>query len=175
MSSPISIVSQLKSRLSYSNIHELPYLDKIVVSMWVWSIVTKKWLKDLSEFEKNMMKITWQKPITIKSKQAISNFKLREGMPVMLKVTLRKSKAAEFIQRLTALVLPRIRDFSWVSSRSFDQFGNYNLGLKTYTMFPEFGLDDVSIPMWLQITFVIRSKKQEDSKILLESYGLIFN
>jgi large subunit ribosomal protein L5 len=121
------------------------------------------------------MKITGQKPVVIKSRQAISNFKLREGMPVMLKTTLRASKAKDFLKRLTSIVLPRIRDFSGISSKSFDAFGNYNLGLKSYALFPEFGLDDVSIPMGLQITITLRSRSIKDSKILMEQYGFIFN
>lgn len=159
----------------YKNVHMLPVMDKVILSMWIWSTVTKKSLKDLSEFERNITKISWQKPIVVKSRKSVSNFKLREWMPVMLKTTLRSKKAVDFLKRLTNVVLPRIRDFSWISAKSFDSHWNYNLWLKSYALFPEFGLDDVAMPMGLQITLVFRSNSIKDSKLLMEQYWFVFS
>ena len=146
------LFEQMKDQLQLKNINETPKVDKVVVSMGIGSIVTRKWHKDFEEFEKNLKTITGQKPQLCKSKKSISNFKLREGMPVMLRVTLRKSRAADFLDRVTKLVLPRIRDFTWVSKKSFDPQGNLNFGIANYAIFPELAVDAVTIPMWVQIT-----------------------
>lgn len=106
------IYLKLKERLGFKNINEVPRVDKVIVAMGIGSLVTRKGHKDFDEFEKNLIRITGQKPILVKSKKSISNFKLREGVPVMLKVTLRGERAYDFMERLTKLVLPRIRDFS---------------------------------------------------------------
>ena len=109
-----------------------------------------------------------QKPVLVRSKKAISNFKLREGMPVMLKVTLRGERAYDFLDRFCKLVLPRVRDFSGISKRNFDPKGNLNFGLQNYNIFPELGVDDVTIPMGVQITVVSTGGTEESSQALLE-------
>jgi len=104
---------ELKEKLWKKNIHQVPKIDKVIVSMGIGSLATRKWMKDFSDLEKNLMTITGQKPQMIKSKKSISNFKLRENMPMMLKVTLRRDRAYDFIERLVNFVLPRGRDFQW--------------------------------------------------------------
>jgi large subunit ribosomal protein L5 len=142
--------------------------------MGIGSIVTRKWHKDFEEFEKNLAKITWQKPRIVKAKKSISNFKLREWMPVMLQSTLRGNRALDFIERLYKLILPRIRDFSWLNKRSFDSQANLTIGIKNYSIFPELWLDDVTIPMWIWITIVTSTNDKEKSIALLEELGFVF-
>jgi large subunit ribosomal protein L5 len=122
-----TLMPKLQQDLGLKNIHETPQIDKVIVAIGIGSLSTRKSQKDFSEMQNNLAKITGQYPRMIMSKQSISNFKLREGMPVMLQVTLRKGMAYDFLWRLTTLVLPRVRDFSGLSSRHFDKQANYNL------------------------------------------------
>jgi large subunit ribosomal protein L5 len=142
--------------------------------MGIWSIVTRKWHKDFEEFEKNLTLITGQKPHIIKSKKSISNFKLREWMPVMLQSTIRKSRAIDFLDRFCKIVLPRIRDFEWINKRSFDHQWNLNIWIKNYNIFPELGVDAITVPMWIWITIVTTTKDKEQSQALLESLWFVF-
>lgn len=164
----------LQKRLNLKNINAVPTLETVIVNMGIWSIVTRKWHKDFEEFEKNLSKITWQKPRIVKAKKSISNFKLREWMPVMLQSTLRGNRALDFIDRLYKIILPRIRDFSWLNKRSFDSQANLTIGIKNYSIFPELGLDDVTIPKWIGITIVTSTNNQEKSIALLEELGFVF-
>lgn len=168
------LFEKMKDKLQLTNVNETPKVDKVVVTMGIGSLVTRKGHKDFEEFEKNLKTITGQKPQLLKSKKSISNFKLREGMPVMLRVTLRKDRAADFLDRVTKLVLPRIRDFSGISKKSFDHSGNLNFGIVNYALFPEFGVDEVSIPMGIQITVVTTAGTPEKSQVFLEGLGFIF-
>lgn len=165
---------ELKEKLWKKNIHQVPQIEKVVVSMWIWSLVTRKWIKDFSDLEKNLATITWQKPVVVKSKRAVSNFKLRKWMPVMLKVTLRKERAYDFIERMIKLYLPRVRDFKWVSPRKFDWFGNYNYAFLNQTVFPEIKPDDIKNSMGVQVTIVTTTDSDEEAKVLLESLWFIF-
>ncbi len=164
----------LQKSLGIKNINALPKLEKVIVAIGIWSLVTRKSLKDFNEFEKNILKITGQKSRMIKSKKSISNFKLREWLPVMLQVTLRKWRAYDFVDRFVKLVLPRMRDFSGLSDKSFDHQGNYTIGVPNYNIFPELSLDDVVTPMGLQITFVSSSKDSMKTKALMQSLWFIF-
>lgn len=164
----------LQKSLNIKNINAVPKLDRIIVAVGIWSLVTRKSLKDFDEFEKNLAKITGQKPRLIKSKKSISNFKLREWMPVMLQVTLRKAKAYDFVDRFVKLVLPRLRDFSWLSNKSFDQQANYTIWIPNYNIFPELSLDDVVNTMGIQITLVSTSKDPAKTKALMEAFGFVF-
>jgi len=167
-------VAKLQKRLNIKNVNAVPKVDKVVVNMGIGSLVTRKWLKNFEELEKNLNKITGQKPRLIKSKQAISNFKLRVDMPVMLQVTLRRNKAQDFLKKFNELVLPRVRDFAGLSAKNFDSGANMNIGLKSYDIFPELDPDDVTIPMWLQITIVSTTTNKEHSQGLLEEMWFIF-
>ena len=168
------LFAKLKDHLQLKNINQVPKIDKVIVSMGIGSLVTRKGHKDFEEFEKNLIRITGQKPVLIRSKKAISNFKLREGMPVMLKVTLRGVRAYDFLDRFAKMVLPRIRDFSGVSKKNFDPKGNLNLWLQNYNIFPELGVDDVNLPMGLQLTIVSSAGTPEASQALLQEIGFIF-
>ncbi len=168
------LFAKLKDHLQLKNINQVPKIDKVIVSMGIGSLVTRKGHKDFEEFEKNLIRITGQKPVLIRSKKAISNFKLREGMPVMLKVTLRGVRAYDFLDRFAKMVLPRIRDFSGVSKKNFDPKGNLNLWLQNYNIFPELGVDDVNLPMGLQLTIVSTAGTPEASQALLQEIGFIF-
>ena len=168
------LFAKLKDHLQLKNINQVPKIDKVIVSMGIGSLVTRKGHKDFEEFEKNLIRITGQKPVLIRSKKAISNFKLREGMPVMLKVTLRGVRAYDFLDRFAKMVLPRIRDFSGVSKKNFDPKGNLNLWLQNYNIFPELGVDDVNLPMGLQLTIVSTAGTPEASQALLQEVGFIF-
>ena len=168
------IVPTLKEKLGVKNVNQIPKVEKVIVSIGIWSLATRKSIKDFEEFEKNLKKITGQKPVLIKSKKAISNFKLREGMPVMLKSTLRRDRAYDFLDRFVKVVLPRLRDFSGLSSKSFDTKGNLNIGIVNYNIFPELDIEDVTVPMGLQITIVTTNPSIEESKSLLEALWLLF-
>jgi large subunit ribosomal protein L5 len=170
----LEFFTKMKDKLELTNINEVPKVDKVVVAMGIGSLVTRKGHKDFEEFEKNLKTITGQKPHLCKSRKAISNFKLREGLPVMLKVTLRKDRAMDFLERVVKLVLPRMRDFTGISKRSFDAAGNLNFGIVNYALFPEFGVDEVSIPMGIQITVVTTAGTPVKSQLFLEEMGFIF-
>ena len=116
-----NIVKKLQKELGKKNIHEVPKLDKVMVCCGIGSLATRKGIKDFAEIENNLKAITGQKPQLIVAKKSVSNFKLREGMPVMLKVTLRRDRAYDFIERLVHLVLPRVRDFAGLNEKSFDK------------------------------------------------------
>ena len=168
------LFAKMKDRLQLTNINEAPRVDKVIVAMGIGSLVTRKGHKDFEEFEKNLKTITGQNPHLCKSKKSISNFKLREGLPVMLRVTLRKHRALDFLERVTKLVLPRMRDFGGISKKSFDPQGNLNFGIANYAIFPEFGADEVSIPMGLQITVVTTAGNSDKAQIFLEEMGFVF-
>ena len=164
----------MKDKLWKKNIYQVPEIEKVVVSMGIWSLVTRKGIKDFSDLEKNLATITGQKPIVVKAKKSVSNFKLRAWMPVMLKVTLRRERAYDFIERMVKLYLPRVRDFKGVSPRKFDGFGNYNYAFVNQTVFPEINPDDIKNPMGVQVNITTTTDSDEEAKILLESLGFIF-
>ena len=164
----------LMKLLGQKNIHQAPAINKIVVAMGIGSLATRKGVKDFSDLEKNMATITGQKPQTIKSKKSVSNFKLREGMPVMLRVTLRWEKAYDFIYRLVHITLPRVRDFMWINPKSFDKTWNFTIWLKDQSVFSEIPVDQITTTMGVQITLVPNSSSSEHNKKLLESLGFIF-
>jgi large subunit ribosomal protein L5 len=168
------IRKELKEKLGKKNIHEVPQIDKIIVSMGIGSLVTRKGIKDFSDLEKNLATITGQKPVVVRAKRSVSNFKLREGMPVMLKVTLRGKRAYDFIDRMVKLYLPRVRDFKGISPRKFDGFGNYNYAFLNQTVFPEINPDDIKTPMGVQVNIVTTTDSDEEAKTLMESLGFIF-
>lgn len=164
----------LQKKLKKDNIHQVPVVDKVIVAMWIWSLSTRKWVKDFSDLEKNLATFTGQKPYIIKSKKAISNFKLRENMPVMIKVTLRREKAYDFIERLVKLVLPRVRDFSWLSVRKFDWKWNYNIWFPNQWVFAEINPEEITTLQWVQINISTTTTVDSEAKALLQTLGIIF-
>lgn len=169
-----TIKTELGVKLGKKNPHEIPTISKVIVSMWIGSLHTRKWVKDFSDLIENLRAITGQKPFMIKSKQSISNFKLREWMPAMISVTLRNKKAYEFLERLKVLVLPRVRDFNWLNPKSFDKMANYSIWLKDQSVFPEINYEDLQTLCWLQITIVPTTSSIDESKELMRSLGLVF-
>jgi large subunit ribosomal protein L5 len=165
------ISAGLKDKFEYKNIHQIPRLDKIVVSMGVGKAVENK--SAIDSAVKDMAKITGQKPVVRTAKGSISNFRLREGSPVGCMTTLRNERMYEFMDRLVSVVLPRIRDFRGVKA-NFDGRGNFSLGLNEQTLFPEIQLDQVEFTQGMNITFVTSARTDEEGRALLDGFGVPF-
>lgn len=166
------IREKLREEFEYENQMAIPKLSKIVVNVGVGDAITDK--KVLDTVVDNVAAITGQMPVTTKAKKSISNFKLREGMPIGCKVTLRQRIMYEFLDRLVNLALPRTRDFQGVPDKSFDGRGNYTLGIKEHTIFPEIDTDKVSKMHGLDITFVTTAETDEEAYALLKHFGMPF-
>lgn len=166
------IAEQLKDELKLKNIHEVPKLEKVVINVGLGKAKDEKRLLEVAA--NTIRKITGQQPVETIARQSIASFKLREGNKIGLKVTLRGERMYEFADRLINIVLPRLRDFHGVSSRAFDAQGNYNIGFVDQSVFPELTFEDTSTPHGLQVIFVIRSKRPEHSRALLEKFGVPF-
>ncbi|MCJ7554011.1 MAG: 50S ribosomal protein L5 [Ignavibacteriaceae bacterium] len=158
--------------LSYKNIMQVPKLQKIVVNMGVGAAVADS--KILDEAVKDLETITGQKANIRKARKAISNFKLREGMNIGAKVTLRKEKMYEFLDRFINVALPRVRDFRGLSDKSFDGRGNYTMGMKEQIIFPEINVDKVTKVLGMDITFVTSAPTDSEAYELLKSFGFPF-
>lgn len=168
-----TVLPKLQKELK-KNIHALPRLEKVVVNMGIGSLVTGG-QKDYSLFEKHLTLITGQKPVVSKARKAISNFKLREGLPVGLTVTLRGQRMDDFIEKLIHVVFPRIRDFQGLRQKSIDSSGNFHIGLREQTLFPEIVQDDVIKTQGLQISIITKSQSPEDTLVLLKHLGFPFS
>jgi large subunit ribosomal protein L5 len=166
------IVPKLKEQFSYKSVMQVPKLSKIVVNMGVGQATQDQ--KILEEAVKEMETITGQKVSVRIAKKAISNFKLREGMKIGAKVTLRREIMYEFLDRLVAIALPRVRDFRGVSDKSFDGRGNYTLGIKEQIIFPEINVDKVTKVLGMDITFVTTAKTDKEAYELLAAFGVPF-
>ncbi len=156
----------LKEKLGYRNLFMVPQIQKVVLNMGLG--VDGNDTKIIKSCEEDLAKITGQKPVITKFKKSISNFKTRKNTNAGLKVTLRRNKMYEFIDRLVNIALPRIRDFRGLSPNGFDQFGNYTFGIKEHIVFPEVNFDKVEKIRGLDISIVIKSLKKEDSFELLK-------
>ncbi len=167
-------VPTLKKELKEENILALPRLTKIVVNVGIGSMFTKQQMKDFTNIETSIANITGQKPVVIKAKKSVSNFKLRENTPNGIKVTLRGERMYDFFSKLVNIVLPRVRDFRGVSVKGFDQNGNYSLGLKESMMFPEIKIDDEYKPFGLQITIGVKNSTPKNSELLFRILGFPF-
>lgn len=160
------IQPNLKEKLGYRNLYMVPKIQKVVLNMGLG--VDGNDTKIIKSCEEDLAKITGQKPVITKFKKSISNFKTRQNTNAGLKVTLRRNKMYEFIDRLVNIALPRIRDFRGLSPNGFDQFGNYTFGIKEHIVFPEVNFDKVEKIRGLDISIVIKSLKKEDSFELLK-------
>jgi len=167
------ILPKLQKDLSVENIMEVPKLEKVVLNMGIGTYI-RSWNKDYSILVEHLALISGQAPVVINAKKAISNFKLRAGMPVGITVTLRGDKMYNFLEKLVSIVLPRVRDFRGISSKSFDSEGNYNFGIKEHTIFPEVPQDDVVKNHGLQITVKTTAKSPEAGRALLTEMGFPF-
>ncbi len=166
------IVENLTKKFGYTNIMQVPKLDKIVVNMGVGE--AKENAKLLEAAVKDMETITGQKAILTKAKNSVANFKIREGMPIGCKVTLRGEKMYEFLDRLVNLALPRVRDFRGINPNSFDGRGNYALGIKEQIIFPEIEYDKVDKVRGMDIIFVTTAKTDEEARELLKEFNMPF-
>ena len=166
------IVPALKQKFSYKSIMQVPKIEKICINKGMGVAVTDKKLIDVALEE--ITTISGQKSVSTKSKKAISNFKLRENMPIGVRVTLRGDKMYEFLDRLMNIALPRVRDFRGVSGKGFDGRGNYTLGVKEQIIFPEISIDKVNKISGMDITFVTTAKTDEESFELLKALGMPF-
>ena len=165
------IVPALMKEFGYTSIMQCPKLEKIVINQGMGQAVADKKLIDVAEAE--LTQITGQKAVTTKSRKDISNFKLRKGMPIGVRVTLRASKMYEFLERLIAVALPRIRDFKGIESK-FDGKGNYTLGIQEQIIFPEINIDSITRILGMNITFVTSAQTDEEGYALLKEFGLPF-
>jgi large subunit ribosomal protein L5 len=165
------VVPALKEKRRYANIHEIPRMEKIVVNMGVSASLEKSAVDDAA---KDLALITGRKAAISKSRHNIANFKLREGLPIGCRVTLRRDAMYEFFDRLIATALPRIRDFRGLSPRSFDGRGNYSLGVTDQTIFPEIELDKIKRQQGMDITIVTSARTNDEALDLLKLMGMPF-
>jgi large subunit ribosomal protein L5 len=166
------LLPELGSKLNRKNRLSLPRLQKVVVNMGVGSAVTEK--KHVEEAAQALAQITGQKALITKSRQAIAGFKLRENMPIGAKVTLRGARMYEFMDRLISLALPRVRDFRGLDPNAFDGHGNYSLGLAEQLVFPELNPDKFTRPQGMNVTFVMSTDSDDESRELLRGFGFPF-
>ena len=166
------IVPSLKEKFNYSSIMQVPKITKVCINKGIGIAVTDKKLVDVGVEE--LTTITGQKAVVTKSKKAVSNFKLRENMPIGAKVTLRGDRMYEFLDRLMSVALPRVRDFKGVNDKGFDGKGNYTLGIKEQIIFPEISIDKVSRITGMDITIVTTASSDEESLELLKAFGMPF-
>lgn len=166
------IVAGMEKKFGYKNTLEVPKLNKIVINMGVGE--AKENSKLLDAAIKDMETIAGQKAVVTKAKKSVANFKIREGMPIGCKVTLRGDKMYEFADRLINLALPRVRDFRGVSANSFDGRGNYALGIKEQVIFPEIEYDKIDKVRGMDVIFVTTAKSDEEARELLTLFGMPF-
>lgn len=166
------IMPLLKEKFQYKSVMEVPKITKISINRGIGNAVADKKLVDIGVDELTI--IAGQRAVQTKAKNSISNFKLREGMPIGARVTLRGDKMYEFLDRLMTVALPRVRDFKGVSDKGFDGRGNYTLGVKEQIIFPEISIDKIKSIAGMDITFVTTAKNDEESYELLKAFGMPF-
>lgn len=165
------VVPALKQKRNYGNLHQVPWIEKIVVNMGVSASLEKTAVEDAA---KDLALITGRKPAMCRSRHSVANFKLRKNQPIGCRVTLRRDVMYEFLDRLVAAALPRIRDFRGLSTRKFDGRGNYSLGIAEQTIFPEIELDKIKRQQGMDITIVTSAQTNEEALDLLKLMGLPF-
>ena len=166
------VVPKLMERFGYANVMQVPRLSKFTLNMGVGEAVGNK--KILENAVAEMAKISGQKPVTTKARVSVASFKIRDGWPIGCKVTLRRAKMFEFLDRLVNISLPRVRDFRGVSGRSFDGRGNYNMGVKEQIIFPEIDFDQVDAIRGMDIAITTTAKTDAEAKALLEAFRFPF-
>ena len=162
----------LQKKFSYKNIMQTPQLEKVVINVGLGEAIQNP--KAIDSAVDDVMTISGQKPVVTRAKKSIAAFKLREGMPIGVKVTLRGDRMYEFVDRLLNIALPRVRDFQGVSGKSFDGRGNYTLGIKEQLIFPEIHYDKIDKIRGMDIVFVTTAKTDEEAKELLKGFGMPF-
>ncbi|MCB1885706.1 MAG: 50S ribosomal protein L5 [Geminicoccaceae bacterium] len=167
-----TVKKALQEKFGYKNVMEVPRLDKIVINMAVGKAVQDS--KKVTAAVGDLTKIAGQKPVVVRARKSVANFKLREGMPIGCKVTLRRERMYEFLDRLVTMALPRVRDFRGVSDASFDGRGNYALGIKEQIVFPEINYDDVDETRGMDVIICTTAKTNEEAKELLAGFDMPF-
>jgi large subunit ribosomal protein L5 len=166
------VAPELQKRFSYENPMQVPRIEKIVINMAVGKAVQDA--KKLTNATNELAKISGQKPALCRARKSVANFKLREGMPIGCKVTLRRRRMYEFLDRLVNVALPRVRDFQGVSPNSFDGRGNYSLGLREQLIFPEIEYDRIDKLRGMQVTIATSARNDEEARRLLQMMGMPF-
>jgi large subunit ribosomal protein L5 len=166
------VVPALMERFKYSSVMQVPKVEKVVINRGIGAASADKKLVDAGVEELSL--VAGQKAVATKAKKSVSNFKLREGMPIGAKVTLRGDRMYEFIDRLVSVALPRVRDFRGINEKGFDGRGNYTLGIKEQIIFPEISIEKISRISGMDITFVTTARSDEESYEMLKSMGLPF-
>jgi large subunit ribosomal protein L5 len=164
-----SVVKQLKEQFGYKSVMEVPRITKITLNMGVGEALGDK--KVMEHAVSDMTKISGQKPIVTKARKSIAGFKVREGWPIGCKVTLRKERMYEFLDRLISVAIPRVRDFRGLSPKSFDGRGNYSMGVKEQIIFPEIDYDKIDTLRGLDITITTTAKNDEEGRALLTAFN----
>lgn len=167
-----SVRPELAKKFAYKSSMQIPKVEKIVVNMGVGDAVANS--KVLDDAVEELTQITGQKPVVTKAKKSIANFKLREGMPIGCKVTLRGERMYQFLDKLVSVALPRVRDFRGISGNSFDGRGNYTLGVKEQLIFPEINFDKVKKIRGMDIVIVTTARTDEEGRALLQLMGMPF-
>lgn len=167
-----SVVDILKKELKIKNIHEIPKLEKVVINVGAGEAIQN--IKCLEVIQDYIKDIAGQKPVVRKAKKSIASFKLREGQPIGVKVTLRRKRMYDFLERLINTALPRVRDFKGIPRKAFDGRGNYTLGIKEQLVFPEVNFEKIDAVRGMNITIVTTAKTDEGGRLLLSSLGLPF-
>lgn len=167
-----TVTPNMMEKFGYKNVMQVPHIDKVVLNIGVGEAIQNA--KTLEDAVKELEQITGQKPVITKAKKSIANFKLREGMPIGCKVTLRSTKMYEFLDKLMNISLPRVRDFRGVSDTAFDGRGNYTLGIKEQLIFPEIDYDKVTKVRGMDIVIVTTANTNEEAKALLSEMGMPF-
>ena len=166
------IRGQMTEQFGYKNLMQVPRLDKIVINMGVGEATQDKKLVDQAAAEMGL--IAGQKPVIAKAKKSVATFKLREGMPIGCKVTLRRERMYEFLDRLVTIALPRVRDFRGLNPKSFDGRGNYAMGLKEQIVFPEINYDRIGKVRGMDVIITTTAKTDDEARALLFAFGLPF-
>ena len=167
-----SVKPELAKKFSYKSSMQIPKVEKIVINMGVGDAVANS--KVLDDAVEELTQISGQKPIITKAKHSIANFKLREGMPIGCKVTLRGERMYQFLDKLVSIALPRVRDFHGINGNSFDGRGNYTLGVKEQLIFPEINFDKINKVRGMDIVIVTTAKTDEEGRTLLQLMGMPF-
>lgn len=166
------VVGKLTEQFGYENVHQVPKLEKIVINVGLGEAKDNQNLLNAAKDELTL--ITGQRPIELKAKKSVANFKLREGQSIGTKVTLRREKMYDFLDKLISISLPRVRDFRGINPNSFDGRGNYSLGIKEQLIFPEIKYDNVDFLHGMDISIVTTAKTDEEAKAFLELMGMPF-
>ena len=165
-----TVVAKLQEQFGYKSAMEVPKITKITLNMGVGEALNDK--KILENAVSDMIKISGQKPVVTKARKSIAGFKVREGWPIGCKVTLRKERMYEFLDRLISIAIPRIRDFRGLNGKSFDGRGNYSMGVKEQIIFPEIDYDQIDAIRGMDITFTTSAKTDEEARALLTAFNL---